>query len=69
MFYDASELPPDSPLPSENQRSATESPSTSLGIPQQSSPTRWLPSQQRELLERQAELLIRTNSKKETDIF
>lgn len=48
-----------------------------LGIPAQSyiqpqqvaSPQRWLPRQQRELLQKQAEMFVKSSTRKETDIF
>lgn len=46
-----------------------------LGIPTQSQPTqvaspqRWLPRQQRELLQKQAEMFVKNTTRKETDIF
>lgn len=48
-----------------------------LGIPTQSqiqpqqvaSPQRWLPRQQRDLLQKQAEMFVRSSTRKETDIF
>lgn len=49
-----------------------------LGIPTQSSqiqpqqvasPQRWLPRQQRELLQKQAEMFVKSSTRKETDIF
>ncbi len=48
-----------------------------LGIPTEShiqphqvaSPQRWLPRQQRELLQKQAEMFVKSSTRKETDIF
>lgn len=46
-----------------------------LGIPthiqpqQVASPQRWLPRQQRELLQKQAEMFVKSSTRKETDIF
>lgn len=47
-----------------------------LGIPpahvqpqQVASPQRWLPRQQRDLLQKQAEMFVRSSTRKETDIF
>lgn len=46
-----------------------------LGIPSTAtqpvvtSPQRWLPRQQRELLQKQAEMFVKSSTRKETDIF
>lgn len=66
-----------------NQRSSETSSLTNsgdfneLGIPTQSqiqpqqvaSPQRWLSRQQRELLQKQAEMFVKSSTRKETDIF